>query len=190
MNLLWEEKAGEIKKKTWKPRWICLLWAYNLPGSSLKPVRCPLENKTELITLTISNDNIVQFFHDRAGTPGHEPQCSVVIGLCKVVLLRKPCTEYRTKYSASNSVSMRICKSLLLLGSNTYLDKYHTLIGIVLSMWITLKLHKWDMRMKGLTGTRKSYLKTNSQHHLLLSTRQNNCVKHYGVSIAFLYLEM
>lgn len=45
----------------------------NLPCSSFEPVGGPLENKAKLITLTISNDDILQFFHDRLCTPGHEP---------------------------------------------------------------------------------------------------------------------
>lgn len=61
-----------------------------LPGSPLKPGGGPLENKAELITLTVSNDNILQFLHHRVCTPAHQAQGSVIIGLCKLVLLCKP----------------------------------------------------------------------------------------------------
>lgn len=62
----------------------------SVPGSPLEPRRRPLENKTELVTLTISNNNILKLLHDRASTPAHQAQGSVVIGLRKLVLFCKP----------------------------------------------------------------------------------------------------
>lgn len=84
-------------------------WCYSTlcktsaPGSSFEPGRRPVENKAELITLAIGNNNILQFFHDRACTPCHQPQGPVVIGLCKLVLLCKPETQRQNNNLDSNS---------------------------------------------------------------------------------------
>lgn len=61
-----------------------------IPGSSFEPGGGPLEDKAVLVTLSICDDNILQLFHDWSCTPAHQPQGPVVIGLCKLVLLRKP----------------------------------------------------------------------------------------------------
>lgn len=65
-----------------------------LPGSPLEPSGAPLENKAELITLPIGNDNILQLLHHRAGAPAHQAQGSVIIWLCEFVLFCKPAMEY------------------------------------------------------------------------------------------------
>lgn len=58
-----------------------------VPGSPLKQVGGPLENKAELIALTISYDNVLHLSHDRVCTPGHQAQGPAIIGLCELVLL-------------------------------------------------------------------------------------------------------
>lgn len=42
-----------------------------LPGSSLKPIAFPLEHKAVLVTLSVRNRNVLQFFHYCLGTFGH-----------------------------------------------------------------------------------------------------------------------
>lgn len=61
-----------------------------IPGSPLKQSGGPLKNKAELITLAIGDNNILKFCHDTVCTPGHQTQGSVIIGLCKLVLVCKP----------------------------------------------------------------------------------------------------
>lgn len=61
-----------------------------IPGSPLKQSSGPLKNKAELITLAIGDNNILKFRHDTVCTPGHQTQSSVIIGLCKLVLVCKP----------------------------------------------------------------------------------------------------
>lgn len=62
----------------------------SVPGSPLKQSGGPLKNKAELITLAIGDNNILKFRHDTMCTPGHQTQGSVIIGLCKLVLVCKP----------------------------------------------------------------------------------------------------
>lgn len=69
-----------------------------LPGSSFKPIAFPLEHKAVLITLSICNHNILQFFHYNLGTFGHEVESTAVVRFCKVVLLSKP--SYREEKRA------------------------------------------------------------------------------------------
>lgn len=64
-----------------------------IPCSSLKQRGGPLENKAELITLAIGDDNVLELRHDTASTLGHQAQGPVVIGLRKFVLVCKPETN-------------------------------------------------------------------------------------------------
>lgn len=73
-----------------------------VPSSPLKQCGGSLKNKAELVTLAISNDNILQVSHDRASTAGHQAQSPVIVGLCELVLICKPETS-----SASRSLLKR-----------------------------------------------------------------------------------
>lgn len=66
---------------------MCENYIIVVPCSPLKQVGGPLENKAELITLTIGDDNVLHLSHDRVCTPGHQAQGPAIIGLCELVLL-------------------------------------------------------------------------------------------------------
>lgn len=77
-----------------------------LPGSSFKPIAFPLEHKAVLITLSICNHNILQFFHYNLGTFGHEVESTAVVRFCKVVLLSKP--SYREDSKGHLIISQKL----------------------------------------------------------------------------------
>lgn len=64
--------------------------SHELACSSFKPSTLLFENKTIFVTLSISNSNILQFFHHCLGTLGHQLKSTVIIWLFELVLLRKP----------------------------------------------------------------------------------------------------
>lgn len=64
-----------------------------VPCSSLKQRGGLLKNKAELITLAVSDNNVLELRHDTASTLGHQAKGSVVIGLHKLVLVCKPETD-------------------------------------------------------------------------------------------------
>lgn len=80
----------------WRVKLMCENDISLVPGSPLKQVGGPLENKAELIALTIGDDNILHLSHDRVCTPGHQAQSPAIIGLCELVLLWKPKTTTTT----------------------------------------------------------------------------------------------
>lgn len=87
-----QKKTPTIREKdrrTQRGEITCLL-----PGSPPKQSGVSLKDKAEFVTLTISYDDILHVLHDRASTPAHQAQGSVVIGLCEVVLLWKPVNKY------------------------------------------------------------------------------------------------
>lgn len=86
-----------------------------LPGPPLEPSGAPLENKAELITLPIGNDNVLQLLHHRAGAPAHQAQGSVIIWLCEFVLLCKPAMKYKKKYNKTKVKGVRLCMKPLKL---------------------------------------------------------------------------
>lgn len=105
MSLLPEEKDERVQVRRQNEETVCEQHCSSaaktsVPGSPLEPRRRSFENKTELVTLTISNNDILELLHDRASTPAHEAQGSVVIGLRKLVLFCKP---NRNKVNGKNT---------------------------------------------------------------------------------------
>jgi len=74
---------------------VCVCGYTSVPRSPLEPRGRPLENKAELVTLTVGDDDVLQLLHDRAGAAAHQLQRPVVVGLRERVLLRKPETRRR-----------------------------------------------------------------------------------------------
>lgn len=90
-----------------------------LPGSPLEQSGGPLENKAELITLAVGENNILELRHDTASTLGHQAQGPVVIGLGELVLVCKPGTKLDAWLISSGRVETEEGRCVAAIGGLT-----------------------------------------------------------------------
>ena len=74
---------------------LCIFYSKDiLPGSPLKQIGASIEDKAELITLPIPNDDVRKITYDILSTAIHQPEGALIIGFPEPMILSEPAQKH------------------------------------------------------------------------------------------------